>query len=113
MRYLVPLEGKHTWPDGKLQPFVSVETQTTEVVCGTVQNQRDVLVFTGVVYEGPFDENGLRHGKGQTTLPSGVTHAGVYEKGRLDYSAKCTLTVPEGGAFPRPGQTNKLPLLVC
>ena len=71
-----------------------------------IQNQRDVLVLTGVVYEGPFDENGLRHGKGQTTLPSGVAHAGVYEKGRLDYSAKCTLTVPEGGAFPRPAQTN-------
>ena len=71
-----------------------------------VQNQRGVLVFTGVVYEGPFDENGLRHGKGLTTLPSGVAHAGVYEKGRLDYSAKCTLTVPEGGAFPRPAQTN-------
>ena len=78
-----------------------------------VQNQRYVLVFTGVVYEGPFDENGLRHGKGLTTLPSGVTHAGVYEKGRLDYSAKCTLTVPEGGALPRPVHTNKLPLLVC
>ena len=110
VRYLVPLEGKHTWPDGKLQPSVPPrpvpQTRSSCLWNPALQNQRAVLVFTGVVYEGPFDENGLRHGKGLTTLPSGVTHAGVYEKGRLDYSAKCTLSVPEGGALPRPAQTN-------
>jgi hypothetical protein len=41
-------------------------------------------------------QNGLREGKGKTTLPNGVVHAGVYKDGWLDYATKCTLAVPAG-----------------
>lgn len=41
-------------------------------------------------------QDGLREGAGKTTLPNGVVHSGMYKAGWVDFSAKCSLNVPDG-----------------